>query len=89
MQYTVLPTAAVRCVGLQITDGQPNPTTLKGTKMQITKQQLQDIEFALTLAEYFVDEQEPSNPCHPIDLDTLQRAKRAIAEVNNQNEVIE
>ena len=87
MQYTVLPTAAVRCVGLQITDGQPNHA--KGTQMNITQRQLSDIEFALTLAQYFVEEQEPSNPCHAIDLDTLTRAKRAIAEVNNQYGVTE
>jgi len=54
--------------------------------MNITKQQFRDIEFALTLAEYFVEGQEPSDGCHAIDLDTLERAKRAIAEVNAQND---
>lgn len=55
--------------------------------MHITKNQFQVIEFALTLAEYFVDDQEPSNDCHKIDADTLARAKQAIAEVYRQNEV--
>lgn len=84
MQYTVMHTAAVRYVILQIRDGH-YLTTHKGTNMHITKQQFQDIEFALTLAEYFVEEQEPSSECHAIDSDTLERAKRAIAEVKNQN----
>jgi len=55
--------------------------------MHITKEQFQAIEFALTLAEYFVDEQEPSSECHKIDADTLSRAQKAIAEVRKQNEV--
>jgi len=55
--------------------------------MNITKEQFQAIEWALTLAEYFVDEQEPSSECHKIDADTLSRAQKAIAEVYKQNEV--
>jgi|APFre7841882654_1041346.scaffolds.fasta_scaffold1019793_1 hypothetical protein len=55
--------------------------------MIITQEQFQTIEFALTLAEYFVDEQEPSSECHKIDADTLLRAQKAIAEVYKQNEV--
>jgi hypothetical protein len=54
---------------------------------KMTAQQFNDITFALTLAEYFVEGQEPSSECHAIDSDTLERAKRAIAEVNSQNEV--
>jgi hypothetical protein len=83
MQYTVMHTAAVRYVVLQIKDGH-HPTTHKGTNMNITQRQLSDIEFALTLAEYFVEEQEPSSECHAIEL-AVKRAQRAIAEVNNQN----
>ena len=49
--------------------------------MKITKEQFEDITFALTLAKYFVEEQEPSNPCHSVDTDTLERANRAVAEV--------
>ncbi len=55
--------------------------------MKITKEQLQNIEYALTLAEYFVEEQEPSNACHAGDSETLLRAKTALAEVYKQNEV--
>ena len=55
--------------------------------MIITKEQFQAIEWALTLAEYFVDEQEPSNDSHEGDLATLKRAQKAIAEVRKQNEV--
>jgi hypothetical protein len=55
--------------------------------MNITKEQFQAIEFALTLAEYFVADQEPSNDCHKNDLDTLIKAQQAIAEVRKQNEV--
>jgi hypothetical protein len=54
--------------------------------MKITEQQFRDITFALTLAEYFVDGQEPSSECYKIDLDTLERAQRAVAEVDAQNE---
>ena len=57
--------------------------------MNITKEQFHAIEFALTLAEYFVDEQEPSNDSHKGDLDTLIKAQKAIAEVYKQNEVTE
>jgi hypothetical protein len=55
--------------------------------MNITKEQFQAIEWALTLAEYFVDEQEPSNDSHEHDLETLTNAQKAIAEVRKQNEV--
>lgn len=55
--------------------------------MKITKEQFQAIAFALTLAEYFVADQEPSNDCHKNDLDTLIKAQKAIAEVRKQNEV--
>lgn len=55
--------------------------------MNITKEQFQAIESALTLAEYFVEDQEPSNSCHEHDLDTLIKAQKAIAEVRKQNEV--
>jgi hypothetical protein len=55
--------------------------------MNITKEQFQAIEWALTLAEYFVADQEPSNDCHKHDLDTLINAQKAIAEVRKQNEV--
>jgi hypothetical protein len=55
--------------------------------MNITKEQFQAIEFALTLAEYFVADQEPSNDCHKGDLDNLIKAQKAIAEVRKQNEV--
>lgn len=55
--------------------------------MNITKEQFQAIEWALTLAEYFVADQEPSNSCHAQDLDTLIKAQKAIAEVHKQNEV--
>jgi hypothetical protein len=55
--------------------------------MNITKEQFQAIEWALTLAEYFVADQEPSNSCHAQDLDTLIKAQKAIAEVRKQNEV--
>jgi hypothetical protein len=54
--------------------------------MNITKEQFQAIQWALTLAEYFVDEQEPSNDCHKGDLETLTNAQKAIAEVRKQNE---
>ena len=53
--------------------------------MVITKEQFQAIEYALTLAEYFVADQEPSNACHASDLDTLIKAQQAIAEVRKQN----
>lgn len=55
--------------------------------MNITKEQFQAIEWALTLAEYFVDEQEPSNDSHEGDIATLTRAQQAIAEVYKQNGV--
>lgn len=55
--------------------------------MNITKEQFQAIEWALTLAEYFVADQEPSNSCRAQDLDTLIKAQKAIAEVRKQNEV--
>ena len=55
--------------------------------MNITKEQFQAIQFGLTLAEYFVDEQEPSNDSHEHDLETLTNAQKAIAEVRKQNEV--
>ncbi len=55
--------------------------------MNITKEQFQAIEWALTLAEYFVEDQEPSSDCHKGDLETLLRAQKAIAEVRKQNEV--
>lgn len=55
--------------------------------MKITKEQFQAIAFALTLAEYFVADQEPSNDFHKNDLDTLIKAQKAIAEVRKQNEV--
>ena len=55
--------------------------------MNITREQLSAIEYAMTLAEYFVEEQEPSNDCHAGDSETLLRAKLAIAEVIKQNEV--
>ena len=55
--------------------------------MIITQEQFQTIEFALTLAEYFVSDQEPSSECHKIDADTLLRAQKAIAEVYKQNKV--
>ena len=55
--------------------------------MNITKEQFQAIQFAMTLAEYFVADQEPSNDCHKDDLDTLIKAQQAIAEVRKQNEV--
>jgi hypothetical protein len=57
--------------------------------MNITKEQFQAIQFALTLAEYFVADQEPSNDCHEGDLRTLVNAQKAIAEVRKQNEVTE
>jgi len=53
--------------------------------MFITKDQFQALEWALTLAEYFVNEQEPSNDSHEGDLATLTRAQQAIAEVRKQN----
>jgi hypothetical protein len=53
--------------------------------MFITKEQFQALEWALTLAEYFVEEQEPSSECHAGDLDTLTRAQHAIREVRKQN----
>lgn len=55
--------------------------------MNITQEQFQAIEWALTLAEYFVADQEPSNSCHEQDLDTLIKAQKAIAEVFKQNGV--
>ena len=55
--------------------------------MNITKEQFEAIEFALTLAEYFVADQEPSNSCHAHDLHTLIKAQKAIAEIRKQNEV--
>ena len=55
--------------------------------MNITKEQFQAIEWAITLAEYFVADQEPSNSCHKQDLDTLINAQKAIAEVRKQNKV--
>ena len=55
--------------------------------MHITKEQFQALEWALTLAEYFVDDQEPSNDSHEHDLETLTNAQKAIAEVRKQNEV--
>jgi hypothetical protein len=53
--------------------------------MVITKEQFHAIERALTLAEYFVSDQEPSSDCHEGDLDTLIKAQQAIAEVTKQN----
>jgi hypothetical protein len=55
--------------------------------MHITKEQFQAIEWALTLAEYFVADQEPFNSCHKGDMETLIKAQKAIAEVRKQNEV--
>jgi hypothetical protein len=55
--------------------------------MHITKEQFQALEWALTLAEYFVEEQEPSSDCHKHDLETLTNAQQAIAEIRKQNEV--
>jgi hypothetical protein len=55
--------------------------------MHITKEQFQALEWALTLAEYFVADQEPSNSCHKGDMETLIKAQKAIAEVCKQNEV--
>jgi len=55
--------------------------------MNITKEQFQALEWALTLAEYFVADQEPSNSCHKGDMETLIKAQKAIAEVRKQNEV--
>jgi len=55
--------------------------------MYITQEQFTAIQWALTLAEYFVADQEPSNECHKDDLETLINAQNAIAEVRKQNEV--
>jgi hypothetical protein len=55
--------------------------------MHITKEQFQALEWALTLAEYFVADQEPSNSCHKGDTETLIKAQKAIVEVRKQNEV--
>ena len=55
--------------------------------MNITLEQLYDIEAALTLAEYFVDEQDPSNDSHESDSNNLLRAQKSIAEVFKQNGV--
>jgi hypothetical protein len=55
--------------------------------MIITKNQFQAIEYAITLAEYFVNEQDPSYNDHAGDLKTLLTAQKAIAEVYKQNEV--
>ena len=42
--------------------------------MQITKEQLAKLTSALWLAQYFTDEQEPSNPAHADDVHTVMQA---------------
>lgn len=51
----------------------------------ITHDQLIALEYALTLAQYFVDDQEPSNACHKGDTDTLNRAYEALAQIMRSN----
>jgi hypothetical protein len=46
----------------------------------ITEQQLRDIDYALTLADYFCQDREPSEQLE-IDQDTYQRAVKAMKEV--------
>jgi len=46
----------------------------------ITQEQLNNIEFALTLAQYFIDDQEPSDQTI-IDQDTYNKAIKTIQEV--------
>jgi len=46
----------------------------------ITEQQLKDIDYALTLADYFCQDREPSEQLD-LDKDTYERAVKAIKEV--------
>jgi len=46
----------------------------------ITEQQLRDIDYALTLADYFCQDREPSEQLD-LDKDTYDRAVKAIKEV--------
>jgi hypothetical protein len=49
--------------------------------LTITREQLKQIEYALTLAEYFVDGQEQGTPLHRSDSETLRDALIAIDEI--------
>lgn len=55
--------------------------------MKINQAQLNAIEYALTLAQYFVDEQEPSNACHAGDTATLERAYIALHQIKSELKV--
>jgi len=46
----------------------------------ITEQQLRDIDYAITLADYFCQDREPSEQLD-LDKDTYERAVKAIKEV--------
>lgn len=49
--------------------------------MKITKEQLNNIEYVLALAEYFVQDQDPSSDCRAGDIDNLVRAQQTIAAI--------
>ena len=59
------------------------------TYYKLTAQQLSDIDLALTLAGYFVEEQDSSSICNPVDQSILSRARHAMSQAFKQNEVIE
>jgi hypothetical protein len=55
--------------------------------MEINQAQLNAIAYALTLAQYFVDEQDPSNTCHASDTDTLEMAYIALHQIQSELKV--
>lgn len=57
--------------------------------MHITKEQLNAINYALTLAQYFVDEHEHGTQQWRDDMDTMNQAYIAMTQVQAQSEVTE
>jgi len=55
--------------------------------MNITQYQLNAINYALTLAQYFVDEQEHGTEQWHSDMDTMNQAYIAMTQVQEQSEV--
>lgn len=81
MRYTVMHTAAVRYVVLQIRDGH-HPTTHKGTNMYtITAKQLDKIIRAMTMAEMYLADHVGDSDQQQYESDEMD-VQEALATIN-------
>lgn len=53
-------------------------------KIELTREQLTALEMLAFIGDYYLDNMEPSNACYKDDLETVNRARHILKQLNEQ-----